>query len=286
MFVLMPRPESPADGAAPAAGGSLLASAAAADAPPAADASAPPAASPAGSGAPADGPTLDEATGRWSDVPDKFWDPEAKALRVDERGLPVGLIKAHRELERRFGEVPGKADDYKLELADGEALDFDEDRTKAFAAQAHEWGLSQKQFNAAVRAHLSAVAEMQQATQTATVEGAKAALLSHYQSEPAMQAELRDAFRAFKQFADAEEMEAIDEIGNNPIAVRVLAKVAKALKEDQPPAGTVPDATESEVRALMKDPSSAYWNRRAPDHEDAVRRVQKWHERQAALNRG
>jgi len=286
MFVITPRLESPADGAAPAAGGSLLASAAAADAPPAADAGASPAAPPAGAGTPADGPTLDEATGRWSDVPEKFWDPEAKALRLDERGLPAGLIKAHRELEKRFGEVPGKADDYKVELADGEALEFDEEATKAFAAQAHEWGLTNKQFNAAVRAHLAAVEGLKAQAEQATVEGAKAALLSHYGSEAAMTAQLRDAFRAFQHFADAEEMAAIDELGNNPIAVRVLAKVAKALAEDRPPNGLAADATQAEIEALMKDRNSAYWNPRAPGHDDAVRRVQKWHELQVARNRG
>jgi hypothetical protein len=280
MFVNTPLRESPADGAA----GSLLGSAAMDEAAPAntpaTDANAP-APAPA-----ADGPTLDEATGRWSDVPEKFWDPEAKSLRVDERGLPAGLIKAHRELEKRFGEVPGKAEDYKVELGEGEQLEFDEESTKAFAAQAHEWGLTQKQFNAAVRAHLAAVADLQGRAQTATVEGAKAALVAHYGSEAAMGAELRDAFRAFKHFADAEEMAGIDELGNNPIAVRVLAKVAKALAEDRPPGGTVADATAAEIEALMKDRASPYWNPRAPGHDDAVRRVQKWHEMQVARNRG
>jgi len=279
MFVNTPRLESPADGGQPAAGGSLLATAAAPEAPPAGDPAGTPPAAP-------EGPTLDEATGRWSDVPEKFWDSEAKSLRIDERGLPAGLIKAHRELEKRFGEVPGKADDYKVELGEGEQLEFDDDATKAFAAQAHEWGLTNKQFNAAVRAHLAAVAGLQDRAQTATVEGAKSALVAHYGSEAAMGSELRDAFRAFKHFADAEEMAGIDELGNNPIAVRVLAKVAKALAEDRPPGGTVADATAAEIEALMKDRASPYWNPRAPGHDDAVRRVQKWHEMQVARNRG
>ena len=272
MFVTKHKLCAPADGDGAAAAASLLASAA--DTPP------PP---PAGSeGAPPpDAPTLDEATGRWSDVPEKFWDPEKKALRLDERGLPIGLLKGHRELEKRFGEVPGKAEDYKLELADGETLEHDEEATKAFAAQAHEWGLTQKQFNAAVRAHLAAVEGLKANAAEATAEAAREALLKHYGSEAAMTKELRDAFRAFKQFADPEEMAAIDQLGNNPIAVRLLAKVAKALKEDAPPDDTSPNVEATEIEKLMKDPKSAYWNSRAPGHDDAVARVRKWHERQA-----
>ena len=248
-------------------GGSLLASVATIEAPPAPPSGDQGAAPPPDAGVPPaapEGPTLDEATGRWSDVPAKFWDPEAKALRLDERGIPAGLIKAHHELEKRFGALPSDAAGYKLELAEGEELGFTDADVQEFASKAHEWGLTNTQYNAALRAHMEAVAGIAGTIQAHTIEGAQAALLKHYGTEQAMTAELRDAYRAFSQFADPDEMAAIDTLGNNPIAVRVLAKIAKAMREDTAPNGMSQGADDLEIEKLTKDQKSAYWNRSAP----------------------
>ncbi|MCP5367666.1 MAG: hypothetical protein H6907_11460 [Hyphomicrobiales bacterium] len=72
------------------------------------------------------------------DLPDKFWDAAAGAIRADE------LVKSYNELERRFtgggDRVPDSADGYRIE-APNEYLAPD----PGFNARLHEAGFTQRQ---------------------------------------------------------------------------------------------------------------------------------------------
>ncbi|WP_074830579.1 hypothetical protein [Bradyrhizobium lablabi] len=91
-----------------------------APAPSASPAPAPAAASPPTPSSP-DG-TTSQQVDRPEGIPDSYWDPEAKALKVDPAALAKDLkerdeLKTFKAAEDvRRGSLPQKADDYKLEL--------------------------------------------------------------------------------------------------------------------------------------------------------------------------
>ncbi|MBI2798966.1 MAG: hypothetical protein HYX63_01565 [Gammaproteobacteria bacterium] len=214
-------------------------------------------------------------------MPEKFWDPEKKTLRVDERGLPAGLIKGHSELEKRFGAVPGKPEDFKIELEKDENLGLDETKTATFAKQSHEWGLTNKQFNSIVRAYVKDVNELRTGDMQMKADAALASLSKYYGSDTARGTAIQHALRAINSVGDDDEKAAIASFGNNPYVIRILAKLGAQMKEDSAP-NDAQIAADSDIETLMKDRKSAYWNPKAAGHEAAVAKVTRYHEARAS----
>lgn len=248
-------PAAPEAPAAPAAQPSLLATAKA-DAPPAAPA------------APAAG--VD-----W--IPEKFRVLNGDALDVEASARK--LAESYTGLEKRVGsgDVPPKsADDYTTTVPDAfKDVWQEDDRFKAFKADAIGAGLTQKQFDFVVGKYFGVVPELVQGA--AQLDAAKATeeLRQVWTTDSEFKANVGDALKAFEKYADPADMARIDEIGNNPVVLRILAKVGKETQEaggiTQQGASTGAD----NVQDLLR--SDAYLNAKHPDHKATSAKVQAFY---------
>lgn len=261
------------------------AAAPAAPAPPAASpAAAPPAGEPPAA-APAASALSSAAAAEWTPatVPEKFHvkndagelDLAATMRKVDE----------HRSnLEKRLGTGdirPKTADEYKLPDSVKD-LQMDEAATAAFRAEAHEMGLTQKQYEGIVSKWAKLAPELVSAAKTQTVDEVVGTLKTHWGD--AFSTEMQGAYRAAQSVA-AQAGLAYDEvdaaIGNNPVAIRLFAALSKEMREDATPAaangGTGGGKT---IDELMADP--AYMDARNPNHAAVSKQVAAYFERQAA----
>jgi hypothetical protein len=64
----------------------------------------------------------------------------------------------------------------------------------------------------------------------------------------------------------------MDEIGNNPMVIRMLAKIGAEMQEDAPAGGDVNLEEQQSIRDLMKSP--AYMDPKHADHENVSAKVQ------------
>ena len=218
------------------------------------------------------------ADGRPAWLPEKFWDPEAKAARAET------LARSYAELERRFkGGVdlpPKEAKDYKIEPVDGETLPaMDEAITAEFQKFAHEAGLNSKQYNATLRQQIQVMNRTIDGMRTAQHDLTMADLLQSEGNAAGVAKVQRLAYKAFARVATPEEMAAIDSMPDDPVLLRVLSKLGAALGEDRAPA----EAQQSqfatltqEADALLRDRKSDYFNSIAPGHERAMAKVTAW----------
>ena len=108
-----------------------------------------------------------------------------------------------------------------------------------------------------------------------TIEQAHSELNETWKSEAEFKSNIKDAFTAFNKYASPDDKGKIDEIGNNPIIIRLLANMGKNLRDDTPLAkntGLEPD----DVQKIMK--SEAYRNPLHLDHKDASRKVREFYQ--------
>ncbi len=244
-----PAAEAPA---APAAQPSLLASV---------KAEAPAAAPPAGN--------------EW--IPEKFRVTNGDALDVEASARK--LAESYAGLEKRVGsgDVPPKsADDYTVAVPDAfKEVWQEDDRFKAFKADAIGAGLTQKQFDFVVGKYFNVVPELVQGA--AQLDAAKATeeLRQVWTTDAEFKTNVGDALKAFEKYADPADRARIDEIGNNPVVLRILAKVGKETQE----AGGIPqqagDTGADSVQDLMR--SEAYLNAKHPDHKATSQKVQAYY---------
>lgn len=229
--------------------------------------------------------TIDDKTGRPSNVPEKFWNSETKAIRSD------AVLKSYTELEKRAGSgelAPANADDYKLdtvieEVKKATGVDvpaMDPELSKSFRAAAKEIGLSQKQYEGVMKQYLSSIPAMASAAFEIKMAEGKTELSKVWKTEAEMNRELGFAKKAYMAYAPEElrKPEVMNAIGNNPIILRVLANIGKELKEDTRVAGDLP-AIGNDLKALRR--SEPYWNAKHPDHAATVERVAQLYKAQS-----
>ena len=213
------------------------------------------------------------------------WMPE-KFRVMNGTELDVGasskkLAESYAGLEKRVGsgDVPPKtADDYAITVPEQfKEVWSEDDRFKAFRTDALGAGLTQKQFDFVVGKYFDTMPALVQGGQAVTVEQATEELRSVWKTDGEFKSGVADAFKAFQAFASPEDQARIDEIGNNPVALRILAKIGKELGE----AGGIPKASEAtgadDIQSILK--SDAYMNPKHPDHKAASAKVQGYYQK-------
>ncbi len=85
------------------------------------------------------------------------------------------------------------------------------------------------------------------------------------------------AFRAFNSLTDEGDRGRIDEIGNNPMVIRMLAKIGAEMQEDAPAVTESNPAEQQTIRDLMK--SEAYMNPKHADHERVSAQVKAYYQK-------
>lgn len=221
-------------------------------------------------------------------IPEKYRVMEgeegAKTLNVEASMKKVA--EAHGALEKRAGELglpPEKSDDYKVTLPEGSKLkaeDLEGPEMKAFRDEAHKAGLTQKQFDASVGAHIKGLNSFVDglAERGATMAKDELAKDPDWQGDK-LTGQLKLAYRTFESFATKDEMGDIDRIGNNPVFLKILARVGKDLGEDRlgRQSGAAAVIDEATLANYMKA-GGPYWDATHPDHKKYVDIVTRHHQ--------
>ena len=175
---------------------------------------------------------------------------------------------------------PKDATGYKYEL--GENTKINEDALKTFSDQAHKLGLLPTQANGVVKWYNDMAAQQQQDADT-TAMGARE------QSETALKKEWGQAYdqqinkaaTVAKQVLDADFLNSNlsdgTKIGDHPSFIKAFASLADKMGEDtitqaSGPAYQTPAQIEKQIGELTQQ-GSAYWDKRHPNHELAVKEV-------------
>lgn len=219
----------------------------------------------AGEAAPATDPAK---AGQATEIfPDKF-----KVVKedgsVDIEASARKMAESYTHLEKRTGagEAPPKtAEEYVVTVPDEwkDAFPTDSETMAAFRKDAHAQGLSQKQFDFFIGKYIEQAPQLIKGGAQLTFEAADTELRGDWKTQAEYDTQTGNAFKAWKAFADPKDAAKMDEVGNHPSVVRLLARIGAEMREG----GSVPngaDATGGEdIKALML--SEANTNPKHPD---------------------
>lgn len=175
---------------------------------------------------------------------------------------------------------PEDVEKYSLNVPE----EADEEVVNEFKQKAHEAGLLPKQAQKLFDWYSEFSGKMQEKVSNQQneklaeqIQGLKKEWGNGYDKE------LDIAKNALKQFATAEEIEAMKESGlsKNVQVIKLLNKVGKGLMEDsfKPEAkgtfGMTKDEAESKIEEMYSNPNGAYLNKAHPKHYDAIQKMLK-----------
>lgn len=237
---------------------------------------------------PAGDPSAPGADPKLKDDP-LAWLPEKYRVKAEDGTVKIEdsakkLSQAYGELNKRMvdtGLPPDSADKYTFTPPKGmEKLELDADLTAQAKKGLHGLGLTQKQYQGVMEMY---VGSLNNVVERGTELGAAKATEELAKTwGPADGAQFKTnlglAFKAFNAFADEGDKAAMDQIGNNPATLRLLAKIGRELREDTSTAGEI--LSPESVETLMKDP--AYMNPQHPRHAEVKTKVARHFEAQAA----
>jgi plasmid maintenance system antidote protein VapI len=191
------------------------------------------------------------------------------------------LAESYTGLEKKVGsgDVPPKtADEYAVVVPDQfKDVWSEDDRFKSFRTDALAAGLTQKQFDFVMGKYFNVAPELVQGGQQVSADKASEELRTTWKTDTEFNANVQDAFKAFSAYADPADQARIDEIGNSPVALRILAKIGKEMGE----AGGIPAANAStgadDIQAILK--SDAYLNPKHADHKATSAKVQAFYQK-------
>ena len=201
--------------------------------------------------------------------PDKFKvNKEDGTLDMEASARKMGESLQHLEKRMGSGDAPPKtADEYAVNVPDEwkEAFPADSETMATFRKDAHEQGLSQKQFDFFIGKYIEQAPLLASGGAQATYEQAEADLKGTWKTDAEFKAQTGNAFKAWSAFADPVDAGKMDEVGNNPAVVRLLARIGAEMKEGSSiPAGADSGGGAQDVKSLLT--SEANTNPRHPDH--------------------
>lgn len=216
------------------------------------------------------------------------WLPEKYRVMGEDGKLNIEgsarkLADAHTSLEKRLGSVgtpPKTADEYAPEVKmDGfNWEEFKADpRMQSFMKTAHAKGITNEQMGFILGEYAQRAPELVNGAAELDSEAATAQLREVWNTDAEFNKNIGLAFRAFNSLADDADKGRIDEIGNNPMVIRMLAKVGAEMQEDVPEGGDVNLEEQQTIRDLMK--SAAYMDPKHADHERVSAQVKAFYQK-------
>ena len=177
---------------------------------------------------------------------------------------------------------PKSPDEYKYNLPKESKLD--DDSLKAFSATAHQLGLLPKQAEGIIN-YYNELANASEVDTNAKAETARA------ETEKTLRKEYGSAYKhrihAAKNLASSTLgndflnntiLQDGSKLGDNPIVVKAFAELASQISEDTMIQGEAPAYMSlKEINkqiAALQQPGSAYFDKRHPNHDDAVSEMQ------------
>jgi len=210
-------------------------------------------------------------------IPEKFRVMNGDTLDIEASARK--LAESYSGMEKRFGsgDVPPKsADDYAVTVPDSfKEVWQEDDRFKAFKADAIGAGLTQKQFDFVVGKYFDTVPGLIEGAAQLDATKATEELRQVWKSDAEFKTNVGDALKAFEKFADPADLAQIDAIGNNPIVLKILAKVGKELGEASGIPADTGNTGADNVQDLLK--SDAYLNSKHPEHKAVSAKVQTFY---------
>lgn len=226
-------------------------------------------------------------------------DPSLKHIK-DIPTLAKSYVSGQKMIGQEKISIPSKhatADDWKgvfkklglPENVDGYNVDapkdqvFDENFLKDFKKAAYESNILPDQANKLLNWYgqlsKNAVESSAKAAELATAKGVESLKQEWGQ---AFEQNITKAQAAFRELATPDELKYFNEsgLGNDPVVIRMFAKIAGALKEDSFPQGKAisssklaPDEAKQEINKIRGDSSHPYNNAKHPNHENAVKEM-------------
>ncbi|AWM80732.1 hypothetical protein DKL61_10445 [Gammaproteobacteria bacterium ESL0073] len=191
------------------------------------------------------------------------------------------LSEGYSHLERRLGtgDVPPRSpEEYQVDF-NSEVYSFEDFKQEPenieFLSKAHELGMTQKQVEFVLSEYANRLPELVQAGKELDIEGAHQALSDVWRTEGEFNQNLRTAYQAFQRYAAPEDLAHIDQIGNNPIVIKMLANIGKAFQEDIG-ISRASGFQQQDIRQVMS--SDAYRNPNHPDHKATHERIKRYYE--------
>lgn len=214
-------------------------------------------------------------------VPAKFWDAGKGEINHE------AWAKSYTGLEQRMkdtGLPPKEADEYVFEPPAGlEKFDLDPDQAATFRKEAHELGLTQKQYQAVMAKYAGMIPAIAEGAVNYGKAQAATALKDYYGTPEKTAENVKLAFKEFNAYADESDMAQINRIGNMPAVIKILAKVGREMGEDPGVGGDSVLAAESLDELMAKD--SPYWDKKHPKHEQVKAKVVKHFQAQEAAKK-
>ncbi|EDK8543073.1 hypothetical protein L8092_004908 [Salmonella enterica] len=193
------------------------------------------------------------------------------------------LAENYTHLEKRMGSgdaPPKTADDYapKVEVEGFNWEEFKADpRMQGFMKTAHAKGITNDQMSFILGEYAQRAPELAGGAAALDSEAATTQLREVWKTDAEFKQNIGLAFRAFNSLADDADKGRIDEIGNNPMVIRMLAKVGAEMQEDAPAGGDVNLEEQQTIRDLMKSP--AYMDPKHADHERVSAKVKAYYQK-------
>jgi hypothetical protein len=160
---------------------------------------------------------------------------------------------------------PKTAEEYAIETLP-EGITFDDIKAdpamQSFMKGAHARGITNAQLEYVLNEHLNIMGSTMGAAEQMSIE------------ECGQDRNLGNAYRALQAFAATpEDADALDEIGNNPALVRMLAKIGAELQEDEPihEGSQAAQSWEDEIATLRSHP--AYLDRSHAEHKQVMAKM-------------
>jgi len=223
----------------------------------------------------------EEKQGEYDWLPEKFIVKTSDGLEVDPIESSKKMAASYEGLSKRLGtgDIPPKsAEEYNVKI-ESDTLNFDDFKkdpeNQAFLSKAHQQGLTSKQVEFVLNEYARVMPAAFDKFKGLTIEQAHSELNETWKTEAEYKSNLKDAFNAFNKYASPEDKERMDEIGNNPVVIRLLANMGKNLREDAPPAKNT-ELEPDNVEKIMR--SDAYRDPRHPDYKDAQRKVREYYQ--------
>lgn len=197
------------------------------------------------------------------------------------KAQPANCAYSHLEKRMGSGDTPPKtADEYapKVEVEGFKWDEFKADpRMQSFMKSAHAKGITNDQMGFILGEYAQLAPELVNGAAALDSEAAATQLRETWKTDAEFNKNIGLAFRAFNSLADDSDKGRMDEIGNNPMVIRMLAKIGAEMQEDAPAGGDVNLEEQQSIRDLMKSP--AYMDPKHADHENVSARVRAYYQK-------
>lgn len=216
------------------------------------------------------------------------WIPEKYRVvgedgKLNVEGSARKLADAYTHLEKRMGsgDTPPKTADEYAPKVDVEGFKWDEfkadPRMQSFMKSAHAKGITNDQMGFILGEYAQLAPELVNGAAALDSEAAATQLRETWKTDAEFNKNIGLAFRAFNSLADDSDKGRMDEIGNNPMVIRMLAKIGAEMQEDSPAGAESNPGEQQTIRDLMKSP--AYMDSKHADHERVSAQVKAYYQK-------